>query len=284
MPDVFGRHGGLLDGAWTRVALPPGVESKHLHDLVVVRAGASRQDCTSLADRWYDLLMLELLDDHERAWLPSQRCGVRRSQEFLLGRLAAKIAIREALRAKIGPVALTDIRLEPHPAGPQVQVRSRPSTLNVVVSLAHRDRVAIALASSAPGLGVGIDLERRQLPQAVSRFGLRDDERHLLAALDDSRRPEAAARIWAAKESSAKAWRCGLDGLGGPRAVSTRLLDHEPDIRHGLTLSVSGLRLHDSTQLRARAATASLGEHVVAVSVSDPPRATERAAGVVVRP
>lgn len=275
MQDFPGRLGGLVDGAWSRVALPSGVDNSVRDQMVMVQAHLPR-GLTSLTDRWYHLLSHELLDDVERATMPPRRLGARRRDEFLLGRLAAKIAISEVLRAKDAAVTILDIRLEPrYQRAPRVRVNPRRLTpSDVVVSVSHRDRVAVALSSSVPRHDVGIDLERRQLSPAVLRFGLLEEERGFLATLDDSRRIEAAARLWAAKESAAKAWGTGLDGLGGPRAVSTRIVESEHGVEPGHMLSVSGLRQHDFARMHAWAATAALGAHVLAVSVNQP-RASE---------
>lgn len=110
--------------------------------------------------RWSDpasqeLVMRRYLGAGERARY--ERCATRARAVWLLGRIAAKDAVRELLwESGAGPVFPAEIQVgtdhqgRPCPEGPLAH--------GLHLSLAHKDRIAVALAHrSGP---VGIDIER----------------------------------------------------------------------------------------------------------------------------
>lgn len=150
---------------------------------------------------------------------------------WLLGRIAAKDAVREHLSSRdFAPFDPTRIIVTNDEHGcPNVQVRgARLATRGVQVSIAHKPTIAVAVAArlrrptSSKGTapkgtppspaGIGIDIEsveRRPLSFAETILSL--PERLLLKARGDDR-DSWLTRMWAVKEATAKATGLGLRG------------------------------------------------------------------------
>jgi len=95
-----------------------------------------------------------------------------------------------------------------------------------MVSIAHIDEVAVAIACADPGVqGIGIDVERCRGSRAVERIGLNVRERQGLDGLPVEARADRSVRLWCAKEAVSKALGTGLSLLGGPRALTVEQLD-----------------------------------------------------------
>ncbi|MCX4825267.1 polyketide synthase dehydratase domain-containing protein [Streptomyces sp. NBC_01142] len=166
--------------------------------------------------RWTDpasqeLVMRRYLGAAERA--AYEQRPPRGRAAWLLGRIAAKDAVRQLLWERdAGPVFPVEI-----PVGNDRVGRPRPEgplAAGLRLSLAHKDRVAVAYAHAAD---VGIDIETvTEDPRALSRIALTADERRLadrLAARDGSGRlARALTALWCAKEAAAKAEGTGLGG------------------------------------------------------------------------
>jgi phosphopantetheinyl transferase len=125
-----------------------------------------------------------------------------------------------------------------------------------VVSLAHTEGHAVALA--ALGGTVGIDIEpMRQPAPGFAAAAFTDRERELLGGLPAHIADEWALRCWCAKEALAKALGVGLSnpddvivtavdaGVGRVEAsITGALADLRPDLR-GVPLTVFSLREDD---------------------------------------
>ncbi|MGW1972554.1 polyketide synthase dehydratase domain-containing protein, partial [Streptomyces tubercidicus] len=162
--------------------------------------------------RWSDpasqeLVMRRYLGAAERARY--EECAPRARAAWLLGRIAAKDAVRELLwESGAGPVFPAEIQVgtdahgRPCPRGPLAD--------GLHLSLAHKDRIAVALAHrSGP---VGIDVERvTDDPQALERIALTPAERRLADDLHARHAPGNTGRaywltaLWCAKQAAAKA-------------------------------------------------------------------------------
>ncbi|WP_328548678.1 polyketide synthase [Streptomyces platensis] len=166
--------------------------------------------------RWSDpasqeLVMRRYLGAAERARYDG--CAPRARAPWLLGRIAAKDAVRELLwESGAGPVFPAEIRI-----GTDGHGRPRaegPLAHGLPLTLAHKDRLAVALAHrSGP---VGIDIERvTDDPQALERIALSPAERRLADDLH-ARAPGHTGRaywltaLWCAKQAAAKAAGNGL--------------------------------------------------------------------------
>ena len=161
---------------------------------------------------WKRALAHMILDEKERETfyrLPAE--GPRRN-EWLLGRAAAKAAIRRWARREFDlEIDSADVRIcadaqgKPYAECPEIsEVASMPT-----LSLSHTREVAVA-AIDPDGAGIGIDLEspdqRKVGDWLKSAFSAAE-----LALVNDPA-PEALLPLWCAKEAAAKA--CGT-GFGG---------------------------------------------------------------------
>ncbi len=152
----------------------------------------------------------------------------RRRRSWLAGRVAVKDAVLAWVRGtEGGAVFPQEVRIDNDSAGkpfvsPHVS-NSVPNGLHI--SIAHKDRFAVAMVGTRP---VGIDIERIE-PRAESFLSLAftATERALFNEADDV----AAARFWVAKEARAKQAGTGLQGRPG---------DFEIEARSANTLCVNG--------------------------------------------
>ncbi|THA82202.1 type I polyketide synthase [Streptomyces sp. A0592] len=188
--------------------------------------------------RWSDpasqeLVMRRYLGAAERE--AYERLAPRARAPWLLGRIAAKDALRGLLwDGGAGPVFPAEVPVGNDPAGRPVA--EGPLTRGFRLSIAHKDRIAVALAH--PARPVGIDVEAVTAdPDALVRIALGPDELRLaegLAAHGDRGLPGALTALWCAKEAAAKADGGGLGGrprdwrVTGDRA-SGELLVTSPD-------------------------------------------------------
>ncbi|RII14710.1 Phthioceranic/hydroxyphthioceranic acid synthase [Streptomyces sp. YIM 130001] len=175
---------------------------------------------TLVHERWPDLatrelIMRNMLAGEERTRHETQPPGRRR--RHLLGRIAAKDAIRELLWSEgahdiyPGEIALHNDEFgRPIATG----VHGRQLGGDLVVSLAHCKEAAVALAHR--GGPCGIDLEEvTDRPAATLQSACAPAERELLTHVSEGSTKDAAlwfTRFWAAKEAVAKALGTGLQG------------------------------------------------------------------------
>ncbi|CAM5307858.1 type I polyketide synthase [Streptomyces avidinii] len=166
--------------------------------------------------RWNDpasqeLVMRRYLGAAERA--AYERLAPRARAPWLLGRIAAKDALRQLLwDGGAGPVFPVEVPIGNDPAGRPLA--ESPSTRGFRLSISHKERIAVALAH--PARPVGIDVERvTGDPDALIRIALAPAELRLaerLAAHGGTGLPAALTALWCAKEAAAKAAGGGLGG------------------------------------------------------------------------
>ncbi|MEU9116762.1 beta-ketoacyl synthase N-terminal-like domain-containing protein [Streptomyces sp. NPDC048483] len=168
--------------------------------------------------RWSDpasqeLVMRRYLDAAERAHY--ERCAPRTRAAWLLGRIAAKDAVRELLwESGAGPVFPAEVAVaddphgRPRPAGPLAD--------GIHLALAHRDRIAVALAHRTGPVGIALETVTDEA-RALERLALTPAERRLaddLAGQDvGSGRAYWPTALWCAKQAAAQA----ADGGPGGR-------------------------------------------------------------------
>jgi phosphopantetheinyl transferase len=177
---------------------------------------------------WCRVLAHLILSRHEREMWHALNLPEPRRIEWLLGRMAAKDAVRVWLKERHAlTVYPADIEIgkgptgQPIPQGPwAASVDERP-----LLSLTHAGGIAAAVAGAAEGVkGIGIDLER--LGRFKGRFEadlLTQAEHDLLEGAPPSERLEWSVRIWCAKEAVGKALGSGV--IGGPWALSVQSLE-----------------------------------------------------------
>lgn len=198
--------------------------------------------------RWPDaasqeLVMRRYLGTAEREEFATR--PPRNRSGWLLGRIAAKDAVRFHLWARgEGPIYPAEIRVGNDEHGrpwvervlPGDEFPARADRLHV--SLAHKHRLAVAIADRVP---VGIDIESvSERPEALERVALAPDERDLLdrlAAGGADARHAWLVRFWCAKEAVGKALGTGLAGrpadLRVVRAGTDRLVVAVPSAGPG---------------------------------------------------
>ena len=135
--------------------------------------------------------------------------GKPRAIEWLMGRLVAKDAARAFHARKGAPEYL-------HPASFSLQTdeHGKPNVVGIEdetihISLAHKDRYAIAVASTFP---VGIDLEKMEpRQQGFANMILNEAEKPFLAVLSEKFGEDTALTLmFSAKEAASKAIGTGL--------------------------------------------------------------------------
>ncbi len=144
----------------------------------------------------------------------------RRQKPWLLGRIAAKDAVRQLLWDQgEGPVHFAEIAIVNERTGRPVAVGMHGRTLPPLhLSIAHSGDFAVAMAVPAENgvTGIGIDIQEvTELDESAIDVALSASEQHLLDTLDEGNRQRRAlwfCRFWAAKESVAKAGGRGLEG------------------------------------------------------------------------
>ncbi|MFG2092172.1 beta-ketoacyl synthase N-terminal-like domain-containing protein [Streptomyces sp. NPDC048612] len=178
--------------------------------------------------RWSDpasqeLVMRRYLGAAERAHY--ERCAPRARTAWLLGRIAAKDAVRELLwESGAGPLFPAEIPVgtdrdgRPCPEGPLAQ--------GLHLSLAHQDRIAVALAHRAGPVGIGVERVMDD-PETPGRIVLTPAERRLADDLHarhtagDTGRGYWLTALWCAKEAAAQATGGGLGDRPEAWAVSS---------------------------------------------------------------
>ena len=158
---------------------------------------------------WPKVLAHLVLSPAEREQWQSMTAVDKRRHEWLLGRCAAKDAVRLLVKRHFGVTLFpADVEIVPDAYG-SPQARGAWTTeigVNPTVSISHTHGIAVALASLEPGQMVGIDIETmRHSPEDFQAIAFSDRERAILGALDQDLRHEWSLRMWCAKEAVAKA-------------------------------------------------------------------------------
>ena len=158
---------------------------------------------------WLKALAYLVLNPAERAEWEGMKAVSKRRQEWLLGRCAAKDAVREAVATATGAeLAATDVEIgydahgKPEARGAWIErLRVRPA-----ISITHSHGIAAALATLAPDSHPGIDIETAREAKHFESIAFRADELELLRRkAPTERHDEWALRLWTAKEAVSKA-------------------------------------------------------------------------------
>ncbi|SOE61062.1 Acyl transferase domain-containing protein [Streptomyces sp. OV198] len=175
---------------------------------------------TLVHEEWPDLATRELIMRNILAGKERERYAAhapRGRRQWLLGRIAAKDAVRNVLwDTGAGPVYPAEVRVGNDPAGRPFVTGGYGRTLpELHVSIAHRGETAVAMARREGPCGIDIE-EVTDRPEGTLAVALTTAERELLTSL--VHRPGGAperlwfTRFWAAKEAVAKARGTGLGG------------------------------------------------------------------------
>jgi phosphopantetheinyl transferase len=189
---------------------------------------------------WRECLAHLMLSAREReTWQTLGKSEGRRT-DWLLGRLAAKDAIRLLMKKRHGAALYpADIDLSADEDGrPLARLMSATHIQAVpVVSIAHSDGTAVAIATEEHNcLGLGIDVERESKKDiGFEVAGFTEEERSLLALCEPGLKNQWLIRLWCAKEAVSKALGKGL--LDGPGTLLAKQLDLQTG---AVKLSLSG--------------------------------------------
>jgi phosphopantetheine--protein transferase-like protein len=177
---------------------------------------------------WTENLAGGILSFGERVTWSQLRGPEKRRRQWLLGRLAAKDALRAFLKEHKGlEVVPADVEIATDEYGrPVVSGRVAEALgLRLAVSIAHSDEEVVGIAGDCGDYqGVGIDVEcMGRNCQGLERTILCPEERSLLAKLGPLRKEEWLLRLWCIKEAVAKALGRGM--LGGPLSLVIKELE-----------------------------------------------------------
>jgi phosphopantetheinyl transferase len=164
-----------------------------------------------------ELIMRRYLTESERREYESK--NPRAQRQWLLGRMAAKDAVRRWLRAHGGgPLFPAQIRVDNDERGRPLV--SGPFQQDLRVSIAHKEGLAVAIVGE--GTDAGIDLELiAPRPERFADMVLTESEQALQP--DNGGRDEWLTRLWTGKEAAAKARGTGLSGR--PRDFEVSRID-----------------------------------------------------------
>jgi phosphopantetheinyl transferase len=157
---------------------------------------------------WLRALSQMMLNRTERDNFRAMTAVVSRRAEWLLGRIAAKDAVRDLLRRRGAPsVYPADIEIAAEAEGRPFVSAPWLSGRVPQISIAHKAGRAVAFAGESERFaGVGIDIETiEERPETFIEAAFAPAERALIAAQPAAERALATTRIWCAKEAVGKA-------------------------------------------------------------------------------
>lgn len=183
-----------------------------------------------------------------------------RQNDWLMGRIAVKEAIRARLLAQEGVHGFaTDVGVFNDEAG-KPYVNSGIVSHAVEISLAHSQGEAIA-AVAWDGEPVGVDMEMltTQSPGPDLETAFTDEEQAILSAFTGAQRQELSLRLWCAKEAAGKYLGTGLHGQ--PQSFRVMLEGFVAERPETFWIEHSNRRIFVST--------ARLGDLVIALATRD---------------
>jgi len=176
---------------------------------------------------WLRVLAHLVLSKKERAAWSGIKGTDQRVMEWLLGRVAAKDAVRLLLRkqGKIG-ICPADVEIGVDANGrPFVESIRGEKGIQPPLSISHTNGIAIAAAGGS-GSGLGIDVELlRHLDTGFDDVAFTEEEKEILRGITPSGDHEWLLRFWCAKEAAAKALGKGL--MGNPRNMTIRAVEQK---------------------------------------------------------
>jgi phosphopantetheinyl transferase (holo-ACP synthase) len=136
---------------------------------------------------------------------------VAKQKDRLLGRIAAKDAIRDLLLKREGRVAHpASVTIVNDPLGcPEVNAPCSDAQAAINVSIAHKKGIAVAKAAMGKTIGVDVEEIKQRDPSFIDMV-VTSQERQLMPAQVDIN--EWITRVWVAKEAYGKSIGKGLQG------------------------------------------------------------------------
>jgi acyl transferase domain-containing protein/phosphopantetheinyl transferase len=167
---------------------------------------------------WQRVLAYTVLNRAERETWKSIPGGERRRQEWLIGRMTAKDAVRFLLKDRYRMEACpADIEISTDEYGQPAVSGELVANLgcHLSLSIAHSGQTAVAVVGECGKgrRGIGIDVEHvGQSHNGLEAAALTGAERSLLDGVPASKRQQWLVRLWCAKEAVAKALGRGMMG------------------------------------------------------------------------
>ena len=174
-----------------------------------------------------DNLPADLLDDPQELWLKAEAAmalsanefvrwrymggTTSRRHEWLMGRIAAKDAVRSCLRERYGRKwAAADVMIEADDAGKPVPQGAWRRQCGAMMEVSITHNPGLVVAAAAPNAHIGIDTERcdRRLTDTFIDGAFSQEEQEVAAESGEG--ALALIRFWSAKEALAKALGTGL--------------------------------------------------------------------------
>lgn len=168
---------------------------------------------------WLSVFAHLMLSARERAFWGKLPNSTARRREWLLGRIAAKDAVRQWAAATRGvDLAPADITILPDDMGrPVIDCPPLAATGSLpAISISH-SRGHVVAALSQPGASIGIDIARLEDVRSIEllKKSFAEPELELLDQRDGGSSVRDVVSFWCAKEAASKA---GGHGLGGDPA------------------------------------------------------------------
>ncbi|MCA9937179.1 MAG: polyketide synthase dehydratase domain-containing protein [Anaerolineales bacterium] len=201
---------------------------------------------------WGKVLANLSLNRREREVWRGMNVPAKRRIEWLLGRTAAKDAVRHLLKQKYGIILCpADIEIGQDENRRPLALGDWRSQIDapIEISITHSNGVAAAAASQRGGVGIDMEPETRSVAE-FANAAFAPAEQALLAELGQ---PDAARwdlRLWCAKEAAGKAIGQGM--AHGPLSFIARRMDAQSGI---IELGVSERMGQEFPELRDRTLT-----------------------------
>ncbi|MEK6675816.1 MAG: beta-ketoacyl synthase N-terminal-like domain-containing protein [Planctomycetota bacterium] len=218
---------------------------------------------------WLKVLAYQILSRREREFWHTSTMTDQRRLQWLIGRAAAKEAVRQLLKRQHGIMLCpADIEIDTTPEGKPIAKKGLAGFEKPpAISIAHTGETAVAIAVEAmEGLEVGIDIERlRPVDEDFLSASFGEEEQLVLSSVSDAERRELVIRLWCAKEAAGKALGTGL--RGDPTSFEIRSYDPETGSVEVAVAGSLGDRIPSVARVAVRVTTMVAGDLVAAVAV-----------------
>ncbi len=159
---------------------------------------------------YLDWLSDYVLTSREQTYFLKTLQSDRRRREWLMGRIAAKDALRSLLSKTLGiNICPADIEIMPADDGSPIPTGAWLIDLpwKPLLSISHKEDIAVAIAGRsdrAPAVGIDIE-DLHSLPDGFAKLGLSGAALACLDSLPEAERNETSLRLWCAREAAGKA-------------------------------------------------------------------------------
>ena len=160
---------------------------------------------------WLKIMSHAILCDAERKTIAAMKGSVARRTEWMIGRLAAKEAVRRFLKTFYqARWSDADVQICPNPDGKPIAIGDWRSFLNtqIDIAIAHTAQFVVAIAAANARVGVDVESVLRDLSEEFANGVFTADELELAA--QSSNASQAFIRFWCAKEAVSKALGTGI--------------------------------------------------------------------------